>query len=145
MNPLYYTTSILIENLIVSLKNMIFLCPSDSVILLHFPPKFTEMEHCDTIIRGYPAKRPYPPCLRMADRALLAGYPRIVLTKLLKVLCSFGEILYWCNKLWQHMTQALHDYHAVLHSARISNWFTATSQACSGISHLGPLFTNMDR
>ena len=23
-------------------------------------------------------KGPYPPCLRMADRALLAGYPRIV-------------------------------------------------------------------
>ena len=26
--------------------------------------------------RWYPAKGPYPPCLRMADRALLAGYPR---------------------------------------------------------------------
>ena len=25
--------------------------------------------------RGYPAKGPYPPCLHMADRALLAGYP----------------------------------------------------------------------
>ena len=25
--------------------------------------------------RGYPPKGPYPPCLRMADRALLAGYP----------------------------------------------------------------------
>ena len=30
--------------------------------------------------RWYPAKKwPYPPCLRMADRALLAGYPRNVL------------------------------------------------------------------
>ena len=28
--------------------------------------------------RGYPAKRALPPCLRMADRALLAGYPRCV-------------------------------------------------------------------
>ena len=26
--------------------------------------------------RWYPAKRPYPPWLRMADKALLAGYPR---------------------------------------------------------------------
>ena len=24
-------------------------------------------------------KGPYPPCLRMADRALLAGYPRIII------------------------------------------------------------------
>ena len=28
------------------------------------------------IYRGYSAKGSYPPCLRMADRALLAGYPR---------------------------------------------------------------------
>ena len=27
-------------------------------------------------IDGIPPKGPYPPCLRMADRALLAGYPR---------------------------------------------------------------------
>ena len=27
-------------------------------------------------INGILPKRPYPPCLRMADRALLAGYPR---------------------------------------------------------------------
>ena len=28
--------------------------------------------------KGILPKGPYPPCLRMADRALLAGYPRIV-------------------------------------------------------------------
>ena len=30
----------------------------------------------EQIYRWYPAKGPYPPCLRMADRALLARYPR---------------------------------------------------------------------
>ena len=39
-----------------------------------------------TIYRVYPAKRPYPPCLRMADRALLAGYRRYVLRSHLKCL-----------------------------------------------------------
>ena len=29
-------------------------------------------------IEGILPKGPYPPCLRMADRALLAGYPRCV-------------------------------------------------------------------
>ena len=29
-------------------------------------------------IEGILPKGPYPPCLRMADRALLAGYPRII-------------------------------------------------------------------
>ena len=32
-----------------------------------------------TIIRGYPAKRALPAMLTMADRVLLAGYPRIVM------------------------------------------------------------------
>ena len=32
----------------------------------------------DLCYPGYPTKRPYPPCLRMADRALLAGYPRYI-------------------------------------------------------------------
>ena len=31
-------------------------------------------EHIDSIL----PKGPYPPCLRMADRALLAGYPRYI-------------------------------------------------------------------
>ena len=29
-------------------------------------------------IEGVLTKGPYPPCLRMADRALLAGYPRLL-------------------------------------------------------------------
>ena len=32
-------------------------------------------------IDGILPKGPYPPCLRMADRALLAGYPRYIRTK----------------------------------------------------------------
>ena len=31
---------------------------------------------CNPYIEGMLPKGPYPPCLRMADRALLAGYPR---------------------------------------------------------------------
>ena len=32
-------------------------------------------------IDGFLPKGPYPPCLRMADRALLAGYPRYIFIK----------------------------------------------------------------
>ena len=31
------------------------------------------------LLAGILSKGPYPPCLRMADRALLAGYPRYIL------------------------------------------------------------------
>ena len=39
---------------------------------------FEENCHDGTEFDGILPKGPYPPCLRMADRALLAGYPRIV-------------------------------------------------------------------
>ena len=35
--------------------------------------------HCRPHLDGVLPKGPYPPCLRMADRALLAGYPRFLL------------------------------------------------------------------
>ena len=42
-------------------------------------------------IDGILTKGPYPPCLRMADRALLAGYPRYTQHKFgLLHLCLFG-------------------------------------------------------
>ena len=31
-----------------------------------------------SVIEGILPKVPYPPCLRMADRAILAGYPRYI-------------------------------------------------------------------
>ena len=37
-----------------------------------------DMELSGAYIDGILPKGPYPPCLRMADRALLAGYPRYV-------------------------------------------------------------------
>ena len=43
-------------------------------------------------IDGIPPKAPYPPCLRMADRALLAGYPRNVV---LKMLSRHQQARYW--------------------------------------------------
>ena len=43
----------------------------------HAHPHFSEMRpHTHTHIKGILPKWPYPPCLRMADRALLAWYPR---------------------------------------------------------------------
>ena len=47
--------------------------------MLHFAMVFSpaRQQHVDGIL----PKGPYPPCLRMADRALLAGYPRIVKLK----------------------------------------------------------------
>ena len=35
-----------------------------------------DSKYIDAYIEGILPKGPYPPCLRMADRALLAGYPR---------------------------------------------------------------------
>ena len=43
-----------------------------------------------TYIDGILPKGPYPPCLRMADRALLAGYPRYT---------EFGTWIVKMNKL----------------------------------------------
>ena len=45
----------------------------DILVLEPMMAKFT-----DTYIDGILPKGPYPPCLRMADRALLAGYPRYI-------------------------------------------------------------------
>ena len=45
-------------------------------------------------VQGILPKRPYPPCLRMADRALLAGYPRCMGNTSLIVIAS-QELLYW--------------------------------------------------
>ena len=36
---------------------------------------------------GILPKGPYPPCLRMADRALLAGYPRIMVNRTIREIC----------------------------------------------------------
>ena len=57
--------------------------------------------HPSTYIDGILPKGPYPPCLRMADRALLAGYPRyegdrrnssfhnkVLLLDLVQLICS---------------------------------------------------------
>ena len=44
-------------------------------------------------------KGPYPPCLRMADRALLAGYPRYLVEALVIILCGQRAAgLGWCYR-----------------------------------------------
>ena len=51
-------------------------------------------------IEGILPKGPYPPCLRMADRALLAGYPRHVRHD-----CpSSTTAIELCNSLWRPVT-----------------------------------------
>ena len=46
------------------------------IIRLHYTVRYITFDQpiISTLTRGYSAKRPYPPCLRMADRALSAGY-----------------------------------------------------------------------
>ena len=44
----------------------------------------------NTQFEGILPKGPYPPCLRMADRALLAGYPRIASHSILWVVISYA-------------------------------------------------------
>ena len=41
---------------------------------------FWFLNRSSCIIEGILPEGPYPPCLRMADRALLAGYPRFMVT-----------------------------------------------------------------
>ena len=50
-------------------------------------------------IDGILPKRPYPPCLCMADRALLAGYPRYVNVMLQNI--DRNKEKYKRNILWQ--------------------------------------------
>ena len=59
------------------------------------------------IYRGYAAKRALPPCLRMADRALLVGYPRYYLPLL--------------GKLWKHYLDVL-DVHHMINAIWLLNW-----------------------
>ena len=46
---------------------------------LHLRYNFSVTVLCVAYIDGILPKGPYPPCLHMADRALLAGYPRYIL------------------------------------------------------------------
>ena len=52
--------------------------------------------------RWYPAKRALPPCLRMADRALLAGYPRYVAPLALHMLVSTCIIIWEVSVPWAY-------------------------------------------
>ena len=60
-----------------------------SAVLIHQNMCWTHI-----YIYGILPKGPYPPCLRMADRALLARYPRIEITILFA--CEMG----WWEALW---------------------------------------------
>ena len=51
---------------------------SDSFIAVIYAP---DLRHIDGIL----PKRPYPPCLRMAERVLLAGYPRYIRCWIIKL------------------------------------------------------------
>ena len=48
---------------------------------------FAHIHFGDILLKG-----PYPPCLRMADRALLAGYPRFVRSQKLVITVSANDL-----------------------------------------------------
>ena len=56
-----------------------------------------------TAMEGILPKGPYPPCLRMVDRALLAGYPRNVLTLSLPLYraARMPHVWRWRAPRWQ--------------------------------------------
>ena len=69
------------------------------------------IDFCQHNIDGFLPKGPYPPCLRMADRALLPGYPRICRLSMTgwmerttndrflgKAVLLWMEIWYWMRK-----------------------------------------------
>ena len=60
---------------------------------------------CHLYFEGILPKGPYPPCLRMADRTLLAGYPRFIL-----IITYYPES---CFKL-QTMTSSLQCFKSLL-------------------------------
>ena len=53
----------------------------------------TAFWHVDHI-EGILPKGPYPPCLRMADRTLLAGYPRYISVLITCILFIFQNMVY---------------------------------------------------
>ena len=59
------------------------------------------MKHRNTLIDGILPKRPYPPCLPMADRAFLAGYPRFTFS-------IFSPTL-WCASNWNPFSSLNRD------------------------------------
>ena len=102
-------------------------------------------------INGILPKGPYPPCLRMADRALLAGYPRYILYMceniLLKVQntvwCHYNVVIFLWNSHERHtiagplgldMACALVDSISDLYSAPITALMYAIS-CCTGLRY----------
>ena len=84
-----------------------YLAKSDIASVNHFSKDTYRMQngrniHIDSIL----PKGPYPPCLRMADRALLTGYPRYMLIccncfqqLMHRSLCNYKMLSERCNPL----------------------------------------------
>ena len=68
-------------------------------------------------VEGILPKGPYPPCLRMADRALLAGYPRCVR--------DWHRVSVWCqiNKLINKKTKYEFSCHQLIETHHQVNIF----------------------
>ena len=62
-------------------------------------------------VEGILPKGPYPPCLRMADRAPLAGYPR----------CKI-KVKYQQTKLWVDVDITRHTAHAIVQWPNPKQW-----------------------
>ena len=76
------------------------------VLLIAHPHSVYNVCITDPAYRWYPAERALPPCLRMANRALLAGYPRyrVMLARI------------WNQCLFTYFQQKI-----LIYSGRVSN------------------------
>ena len=75
-----------------------------NILLTNIKPKELT-KHIDFIL----PKGPYRPCLRMADRALLAGYPRYALCPLWGISPSSNSCVFWYPVLQSSLMNSLED------------------------------------
>ena len=74
-------------------------------------------------IEGILPKGPYPPCLRMADRALLAGYPRIGNS----FSRTWWKVRFSCRSQSRHVDHGMHILQASCPSGRSGEFLSWNS------------------
>ena len=67
---------IVVSDLVETFMKDRTICPIEGLILKYEEKQCVADFYCQAYIDGIRPKGPYQPCLRMADRALLAGYPQ---------------------------------------------------------------------
>ena len=117
----------------------------------HIPPQVTFRICCSQLmftiesfavittssyIDGILPKRPYPPCLRMADRALLAGYPRYMGFIGRNSVENIGQFIHGCNLSCRRYS-GTHGYRSEMLKKRIQFAFCNFSQTKRLINCIG--------